>query len=341
MMNKYLEILNRLEEKPLPKKDDNVVIVDSLNTFIRNFTTLKSMNPGGHHIGGLLGFLRSLGFLVRVLEPTALICVFDGKGSSINRKNIDSNYKANRDNVKITHWGMFDTKDEEKESMSAQINRLMDYLGVLPVTVLMYEKIEADDIISYIAQEKSKEGSKVTIVSSDKDFLQIVDENISVYAPIKKKVLDISNIHETLGMHPSNYLLAKALQGDLSDNLAGIKGLGNKSIVKLFPELVNTPDKDLQYILDECEKNLKSTKKIFSKIVYEWEKVEKNYDLMNIRDPRLSLEEKNTILDDIKKSKSFLNTGTFLRYLDQDRIEGITSNTEAWLETFRPLTLTQ
>lgn len=338
-MNKYLEILNKLHERSDVSQDDHIVLIDSLNTFIRNFTTLKSMNPGGHHVGGLLGFLRSLGFLVRILDPTRVICIFDGKGSSINRKNVDSNYKANRDTVRITNWGLFDTKAEEKESMSAQINRLMDYLETLPVGVLMYDKIEADDIISFIAQEKANKGSKITIISSDRDFLQIINKNISVYAPILKKTFTHENIESHLGLHPSNYLIAKALIGDLSDNLQGVKGLGKKSVNKLFPELVENPNRDLKYVYEVCEQNIKSTKKIFAKIINDWDKVERNYDLMNIQNPRLTDEEKDLILDDISKQRYLLNTGAFQRYLDQDKIEGITSSTDIWLEQFRSLTL--
>ena len=341
MMNKYLEILEQIEQKRNQPPQQHVVLVDSLNTFIRNFTTLKSMNPQGHHIGGLLGFLRSLGYMVRTLDPSKIICVFDGKGSSMNRKNIDVNYKANREATRITNWGMFDTKGEERESMSAQINRLMDYLECLPVTVLMYDKIEADDIISYLAQEYANKGIRVTIVSSDRDFLQIIREDINIYSPIKKELFDTKNIEQHLGVHPTNYLIFKALAGDSSDNLSGIKGLGAKGIVKLFPRLVTEPNVPLSYIYEECEKNLQSKKKIYAGIIFDWDKVEKNYELMNIQNPRLTDEEKSTILDELRKSVAKLQGGIFLRYMEQDHIEGITNNTEVWLEQFRPLTLKQ
>ena len=251
---------------------------------------------------------------------------------------MNSDYKANRENMRITNWGMFDSRAEEKESMSAQINRLSDYLEVLPVGLMTYDKVEADDVISFIAQTKAAEGSKITIVSSDKDFLQIVNPNIRVYAPIKRKLIDSSNIEEYLGMHPTNYLVAKALLGDHSDNLAGVKGLGKKSLVKFFPDLVDVPGQSLDYVYNICEDRLIS-RKIFAKIIYEWEKVEMNYKLMDIQTPRLIDDEKETILEDLDTQAYNLNTGAFLRFMEQDKIEGITNNTEAWLETFRPLTL--
>lgn len=337
-MNKYLDILNNLQERPSPKSDDHLMLIDSLNTFIRSFVMLKSMNPGGHRVGGLLGFLRSLGFLTRTFEPTRIICVFDGKGSAMNRQNVDPNYKAQREHVKITNWGMFDTKDEERESMSAQIVRLLDYLECLPVDVISYDKIEADDIISFIAQEKVLTGSKVTIVSSDRDFLQLVRPNLSIYSPIKKMLIDSSNIESILGVHPSNYLVVKSLTGDSSDNLAGVKGVGTKTLVKKFPKLLTHPNLDLDSIYEACEQNLDKKRQMYANIIYDWDKVKKNYELMNLQEPRLTSEEKDTILNDIKVPSRDLSTITFLKYLEVDRIESITTNTDTWLETFRTLT---
>lgn len=337
MNKRYQDILDNLQERPPKRKNDHILIIDSLNTFIRGFTMIKTMNPKGQHIGGLLGFLRSLGYLVRTQEPTRVICVFDGKGSSINRKNIDPNYKSNRDNLKVTHWGLFDSREEERESMGAQISRLFDYLDCLPLSTITMDKVEADDMISYIAQEFSKNNSKVTVVSSDKDFLQIIDKNINVYAPIKKKLYTYSNIQEELKVLPENYLVVKSLIGDHSDNLRGVKGAGVSTLVNLFPNL-NKTEVDLDYIYSVCEQRL-NDRKLFSKIVYDWEQVQRNYELMNLKIPRLTIEEKNVILKELKKETTKLQSGTFLHYLEQDSIEGITKNTDTWIEQFRPLTI--
>ena len=340
-MNKYLDILNNLQEKPPPKADDHIVLIDSLNTFIRSFVTLKSMNSGGYHVGGLLGFLRSLGYLTRTLDPTRIICIFDGKGSSMNRKNIDPNYKAQREHIKITNWGMFDTQQEERQSMTDQIYRLMDYLECLPVTILKYDKIEADDVISFIAQEKANQGSRVTIVSSDKDFLQIIRPGINIYSPIKRQLQDVHNIQEILGIHPTNYLIAKAITGDTSDNLMGVRGVGMKSLVKQFPELLSTPNKNLEYVYQICEDNLTKSKKLYANIIYDWDKILKNYELMDIGNPRLTLEEKSIILQEIEHPNTQLHVNTFIRFLENDRIESIANNIDGWLDTFRTLTTVQ
>jgi 5'-3' exonuclease len=332
----YSDILNKIEQKPDRKLNDHVLIVDSMNTFIRSFAMLQSMNPQGHHTGGLVGFLRSLGFLMRTVDPTRIICVFDGQASSSSRKNINSDYKANRNIKRITNWELFDDKEDEYASMTMQMHRLVEYLQCLPITLISIDKVEADDTISYLAQKFGANGKKVTIVSSDKDFLQIVDENIEVYSPIKKKTYGKKEVQEEVGMLPKNYLIMKALLGDNSDNLTGIKGLGPKTLIKEFPGIVNDSNFTLQDIQKICEAKLQ-TKKIFAQILYDWEKVETNYELMNLLDPRLGDYEIVHILDKIKDSIPTLQVVPFMSMLEADQIEALNKNVEGWLELFRPL----
>jgi len=339
-MTNYLDILNNIEQKPDRKLNDHILIVDSMNTFIRSFAMLQSMNPQGHHTGGLVGFLRSLGFLTRTIDPTRIICVFDGQASSSSRKNIDPEYKANRNIKRITNWELFDNKEEEYASMTMQMGRLVNYLQCLPITLISIDKVEADDTISYLAQEYGKRDKKVTIVSSDKDFLQIVDNNINVYSPIKKKTYGKKEVEEEVGMLPENYLIMKSLLGDNSDNLTGIKGLGPKTLIKEFPDLVNKPGVTLDDIYDICVKELE-TKKVFAKIVYDWDKVKSNYDLMNLLQPRLGDYEIIHILDKLKQPIPPLQATTFVRMLEADQIEALNKNVEGWLELFRPLTTYQ
>jgi DNA polymerase-1 len=294
------------------------------------------MNPQGHHTGGLVGFLRSLGFLMRTVDPTRIICVFDGQASSSSRKNVNSDYKANRNIKRITNWELFDDKEDEYASMTMQMHRLVEYLQCLPITLISIDKVEADDTISYLAQKFGANGKKVTIVSSDKDFLQIVDENIEVYSPIKKKTYGKKEVQEELGMIPENYLIMKALLGDNSDNLTGIKGLGPKTLIKEFPGLVGDPLFELSDIHKICNEKLQ-TKKIFAQILYDWEKVKTNYELMNLLEPRLGDYEIVHILDKIKDSIPTLQVVPFMSMLEADQIEALNKNVEGWLELFRPL----
>lgn len=338
-MTSYLEILNNIEQKPDRRLNDHVLIIDSMNTFIRSFAMLQAMNSQGHHTGGLVGFLRSLGFLMRTIDPTRIICVFDGQASSAGRKTINPDYKATRNIKRITNWELFDDKDDEYASMTMQMHRLVEYLQCLPLTLISIDKVEADDTISYLAQKFGANGKKVTIVSSDKDFLQIVDDNIEVYSPIKKKTYHKKDIEEEMGLLPENYLIMKALLGDNSDNLSGVKSLGPKTLLKEFPQLISDPSFELQDVYNICEQKLqeKKPKKIFASIVYDWEKVKINYELMNLLQPRLGDYEIFHILEKIKDPIPSLQGYIFLSMLEADQIEALNKNVEGWLEIFRPL----
>ena len=336
-MADYTKLLNNLKETPPRELNDHILVIDAMNMLIRSFSLLKAMNPSGHHIGGLVGFMRSLGYVTRIFDPTRVVIVWDGKGGSTNRKNIDPNYKAQRATSRITHWGLYDTKAEEQEALIGQLYRTQDYIECLPIQQMMMEKLEADDIIAYLANQASSNNKKVTIVSSDKDFLQLINKNIEVYAPVKKKTFTETNIQEELKVLPRNYNIVKALTGDNSDNLAGVKGLGIKTIIKEFPDLVNKLT-DLEYIFSICEEKMED-KKIFPKIIHNWDRVETNFELMDLHETSLDINEKNHILDIIKSDIPDLQTGAFLHLLDQDKIEGITKNTEGWLENFRGLTV--
>jgi len=332
----YDDILKNLKQTPPRALNDHILIVDAMNTLIRSFSLLKAMNPSGAHVGGLVGFLRSLGYVTRIFDPTRVIIVWDGKGGSGNRKNIDPNYKAQRATSRITHWGLYDTKEEETEALIGQLYRTQDYLDCLPVQQMMLEKLEADDIMAYLAKRASKAGKKVTIVSSDKDFLQLIDDNIEVYAPVKKKTFDKSNIFEELKVLPTNYNIVKALLGDNSDNLQGVKGLGIKTIVSEFPKLL-TEKVDLDYVYKVAEEKLEG-KKIFPKIIHNWGRVITNFELMDLHNTVLDNVEIQYVEDTLKEEIPDLQSGAFLHLLDQDKIEGITKNTEGWLENFRGLT---
>ena len=334
----YTKILNNLKQTPPPELNDHILVIDAMNMLIRSFSLLKAMSPTGHHIGGLVGFLRSLGYVTRIFDPTRVIIVWDGKGGSANRKNIDPNYKANRATSRITHWGLYDTKAEETEALIGQLFRTKDYLECLPLQQIMMEKLEADDIIAYLAQQADKNNKKITIISSDKDFLQMVNKNIEVYAPVKKKTFTADNIEEELKVIPENYNIVKALLGDNSDGLKGVKGLGIKTIISEFPDVVTKPNTSLDYVFEVCEEKLEG-KKIFAKIIHEWDKVETNYKLMNLHESVLDDKEKSTILDIVKEEIPDLQAGAFLHLLENDKIEGITKNTEGWLENFRGLTV--
>ena len=237
-MNKnYQTILDNLHEgsslEPL-HLNSRVLLIDSMNTFLRSFAIIPAINPQGNHIGGLVGFMKSLGYAIKLIRPTRVILVFDGQGNITNRRNTYSDYKANRQIKRITNFNVFSTLEEESDSVSTQMLRLLDYLKTLPVNISIIDKIEADDTIAYLSKKLKDD---IIIYSADQDFLQLVNKRITVYSPIKKKFYKPQDVFDQYGLYPHNFITMKCLMGDKSDNLPGVKGLGPKKLFKYFPEL--------------------------------------------------------------------------------------------------------
>jgi DNA polymerase-1 len=330
-------LLEKLQPRPPRKLNDHILLVDALNTFIRSFATVNYINPQGNHIGGLAGFLKSLAYMVRVHEPTRVVVVFDGRGSTVNRKNIDPSYKAQRSLTRITNWEIYEDKDAERESMSTQIERLVEYLQCLPVQMVSVDKVEADDIIALIAKIYSQNSKKATIVSSDKDFLQLVDSNIEVYSPIKKKLYTESLVIEEFKTTPSNFLIGKAILGDQSDNLPGVTRVGAKTLHKLFPNL-STVNLTLEDVFRECEGKYE-TNKGYLAILNQKDRVETNYELMNLLTPNVPDYEIETIRELLTGSNTTLNTMAFEMLYESDNMNAsVSQNITSWLEVFRNLT---
>ena len=332
----HKNILENLKETPPRAYNDHILVIDAMNMLIRSFSLLKAMNPDGTHIGGIVGFLRSLGYVTRIFDPTRVIVVWDGKGGSGNRKNINPEYKAHRATARITHWGLYDTKEQEMEALIGQLFRVQEYLECLPVVQVTMDKLEADDIIAYIATNTNK---KVTIVSSDKDFLQLINKNVEVYAPVKKKTYTKDNVQEEIKVLPENYNIVKALLGDHSDGIRGVKGLGIKTIISEWKSFCYDPGASLQDIYDHCETQMEldKPKKIFAKILHEWQRVMNNFEIMDLHQTSLDQKEIETLKESIKTEVSKTQIGAFIQYLDDDNIEGITKNTVGWLDNFRGL----
>ena len=109
---------------------------------------------------------------------------------------------------------------------------LMEMLNEMPIIQLVLDRVEADDIIAMITQSPKYRGWQKVIISSDKDFLQLLDSETVLYRPIQKKAWTKKTVIDEYGISPENFVIARAIAGDKSDNLAGIKGAGLPTIAK-------------------------------------------------------------------------------------------------------------
>mgnify|MGYP006081065847 CR=1 FL=1 len=334
-----LDSVQEEQEESIPNKHDRVLILDGLNLFFRNFAMMNMVNPDGVHIGGLGGFFRSLGAMIRQTNPTSVYVVFDGAGSTVNRKNLISEYKGTRNLQRITNWDAFDNIEEEHDSKIDQIVRIIQYLKLLPVKTTILDKVEADDIIAVLAEKLvEKHNSTCFIVSSDKDFLQLVTDKIIVYRPMEKEYYTPKVVEEKFGLLPHNFILHKTLLGDNSDNIKGIKGLGEKGLFKKFPEL-KTKELELQDIFDISARKFKDHI-VYSRIIQDQSRIETNYKVMDLSTPLIDEQGKEHINRLIDEELPELNSDLFVTLYNEDKLGGMIRNLEYWLrDIFEPLKL--
>ena len=307
--------------------NNRVLIVDGLNLYLRAFAVNGALNDNGVPVGGLTGFLRSLAYAIREVNPTRVIIVYDGAGGSQRRRKIHPDYKSNRKSGKrITRWDAFKNATEEKDAMKIQFSRLIEYLDFLPINVISIDRIEADDTIAYIAHNLLDED--VTIMSADQDFLQLVNERITVWSPTKKKFYTPRMVMDDYGVPAHNFLMYKVLMGDKSDNIEGVKGLGPKKLPKIVPDLLTQTTLDLDFILEHAGKGEEPMHK---KIVESATQLQINEELMDLKNPPISGELKLQITRLIEAPINLLSRNDFIMMYSDDQLGNAIKAPDLWL----------
>lgn len=211
----------------------SVLLVDGDNLLTIGFYGLKNHFYKGKHIGGIYHFINTLRRSFETYQLDKIVVFWDGEEGSSQRKKIYHLYKENRRNrIK---------SEEEIDNYNYQRNRIKQYLEELYVRQGEFQYCETDDCIAYYVLNSPTENK--IIYSSDGDLTQLVSENTSIYNPSHGKLYKINDIikysHEDI--HISNIKLVKILCGDPSDNIYGIKSMGLKRFIGLFPEVKEKP----------------------------------------------------------------------------------------------------
>ena len=326
-MEDIFSLLDNIEKNDSLGVNDRVLIVDGLNLYLRVFAVNGALNDNGVPVGGLTGFLRSLAYAIREVNPTRVIIVYDGAGGSQRRRKIHPDYKANRKPGKrITRWDAFKNATEEKESMKIQFSRLIEYLDFLPINVISIDKIEADDTIAYIAHTLLDK--EVTIMSADQDFLQLVNDRITVWSPTKKKFYTPRMVEADYGIPAHNFLMYKVLMGDKSDNIEGVKGLGPKKLPKIVPDLLTQTTLDLDFILEHAGKGEEPMHKKISESAVQ---LRLNEELMDLKNPPISGELKLQIARLIEAPINLLSRNDFIMMYSDDQLGNAIKAPDLWL----------
>ncbi len=206
-----------------------ILLIDGSSLIFRAFYAIRNLTTkDGVFVNGVYGFLNMYYKALELINPTHVFVAFD-KGSKTFRHNEFADYKGTRDNA--------------PNEITYQFGILKDLLSSMNVNYLELDEYEADDIIGTIAKLAQKEGFEVDIFTGDRDYLQLVDDNILVYLTKKGiseiKLMNTESILEEYDLSPKQLIDVKALQGDSSDNIPGVKGVGEKTALKLIQEYDN------------------------------------------------------------------------------------------------------
>lgn len=289
----------------MSQKHGPVAVIDGHNTFIRNYVRSPYLDTNGNRAGGTTGMVISVRKIITDLRASNCLVVWDGEGGSQRRKSIYSEYKAGR-TVRLNEKAEYDfgeTPEQRMENMRHQRNQAQEYLTMLGIPQVRCDGVEADDVMAYVSTIDFPGG--LVIVTTDQDLLQLVREKgrcseedhtlgctercstrseVRVWSPVKKVMYDRARFISDYGILPENFRIMKALTGDSSDNIEGIKGFGAKTVAKTFPSLA-----ERRVTADEVLAAAEGLKGVVGKrLIEQKSRFLENLRLVDLSDPMLS-----------------------------------------------------
>ena len=282
-----------------------ILLIDGNNLLIRNYAASPLMDSHGTRCGGSIGTLKSVRKLLNELRPDNVLVVWDGEGGSQRRRSIMSEYKAGR-KVRLNRKDDFgESAEEDLDNLRKQYHDCQEYLRFLGIPQCRPAGVEADDLMAFLAIHSAED---ICIVTTDQDLLQLIRERgrshdgdctsgpdcvgcpvlseVKVWSPVKGKMYDRQRFISEYGVLPENYRLMKALVGDNSDNIEGIRGFGVKTVRKSFPFLAERRAGKSDLFAAAAE-----LKGALGKRLLEGEsKFEENLTLVDLSQPMLSAE---------------------------------------------------
>jgi 5'-3' exonuclease len=315
------------------------LIVDADNLFKIGFHGVREFYHEGQHIGGIFHFLNVLRKVLVEQEFDKVFVVWDGPNNSVQRKSIYSEYKNNRTSS---------LTESKRESFYFQKNRVKQYLEEMFVRQVCLEGCESDDVIAYYCQISPDEHK--TIFSSDKDLTQLISDKVEIYSPIHRETYRYGEKIKIgqLQIPTENVVTLKVFLGDKSDNIPGIDRLGEKTFVKFFPEILDTPI-SVDYIVSRTKELLSEDDSltVLNNLINGKTKtqvlgenfVKTNISLVDLSSPLLSEENKEEIQsyysEDIDpEGRGYKN---ILRYMEEDGIfKYLPKTNDGWVEFVQP-----
>ena len=368
----------RITASPITTLGVHTLVVDATFLLKRSFKATENSeeyrNAKGHY-GALYLFMTTLRKLVRELGVNKVMLMWDGENGGKMRHDIYPEYKANREgkewyNKTVLTEAQIREQKKSKRTMLAQAMRVKSYCEELFIRQVQADDIEGDDLIAYYCLRYHKE-EKITIYTGDEDALGLVVlDNVGVYLGKKNMVFNKHNYFLHFDYHYTNAYLMKTLCGCTSDNIKGIEGLGEKTLMNNFPDLKNRAYSYYELILEADRINTERTAgkgklkkprlKVLDNIVngttlrYNMVKgVEEpvdlgdeffdiNMKLVNLLEPMMTPEAIEELVDNSELPIDGTNRGSkpLLRKMNEDMfLQGFGDNFQKYVEVFYPVIL--
>jgi len=293
------------------------LIVDGLNVFMRHFAANPTTSGNGESVGGVVGFLRGLKNLIDMFCPQHVIITWEGGGSP-RRRALDAGYKQSRRPVKLNRW--YDEIPSTVGNRNQQLNLLIKFLRLGPVNQIYVPDCEADDIIGYLSGFEIKD-KNIMIITSDKDYYQLINDNVKVWSPGQKKIITQDDVLQKFGVTTKNFCAARCFCGDSSDGISGASGVGFKTLSKRISSLSSDDEMSVTDIVNVADELGKSSKlKIYKSIVAHHDRAKLNWKLMYLGTNNLSGDQINRVKFQIGQKPPKSKKLDFIRLLQKNQI---------------------
>jgi 5'-3' exonuclease len=328
-------------ERSLKKKYKHTLLVDGDALIKTAYHGASNLYYKGEHIGGLFQFFSLLRKVITENRFDKVVIFWDGQFSGRLRYDIYPQYKMNRDKDFYTE------REPSDPDLFLQKERVKLYAEELFLRQYEDEVCEADDCIGYYCTQLDDD-EKVVILTNDRDMCQLIDDKVAIYVLNKRTIVSKYNYREYFPHHQSNSALIKIITGDSSDNIKGIKGVKEKTLLKYFPELsekkLTLTDifSKIKQIQEERKTRLKTLDNILNGVTDGVQKdklYEINEKIINLKKPLLT-EVCKTNLDDVIESPidpEDRNTKNVLRMMIEDGfVMAIPGGRDGYVEYLRP-----
>ena len=292
------------------------IYIDGLNVFMRHFAANPAKSLNGQLCGGIFGMLRNIQHLSEKFKPSKIVVVWEG-GGSVRRRNIDPNYKQGRRPVRLNRSEYNADIPDTEWNRNWQLKTLVKILYKTPVTQIYVNDCEADDVIAYLTSTK-KENIEKLIVTSDKDYYQLINDMTKIWSPNKKQIIDKQYVLEKWNVTPNNFCTTRCFSGDQSDGIKGVKGAGFKVMSKRFPELSTCKDVSINDIINRSEEEDKngSKLKLYKNIIAESHNITKNWKLMYLDSSMISADQVKKINYQLNNKEEKINKFEIMKILN-------------------------